>query len=201
MWWPCLQVRAVALATYERSSSHFATRIACHGRQYTNTLRATEAHELRTDQTLRLQQSLLGQLKRHGLAQPLLEIYVEIRDAEVPLRVYEGEVLEQVADEFATAHELGFDESEAVRTLLDEQLVEAGLLSALEFMVPIVVAPNRVAQLPVHAGDDPWSIADAFVKRHARNLWPAIVRTRDKIIAAIYENRNGRIRQNENVVP
>eukprot|EP01049_Picozoa_sp_SAG25_P016384 SAG25_NODE_3740_length_983_cov_1.704751_1_plen_175_part_01 len=59
------------------------------------------------DETARVQRGLLHELKRHGLAQPLLDVDVQLGgggggvNASLPasLRIYEGEVLEQVVSD------------------------------------------------------------------------------------------------------
>ena len=44
---------------------------------------------------------------------------------------------------------------------------------------------GRVSQLMVHEGDEPYTVANAFVQRHVRSLWPAIARTRAELVSAI----------------
>jgi hypothetical protein len=42
-----------------------------------------------------------------------------------------------------------------------------------------------IIQLMVHEGDEPYTIADAFVQRHAQSLWPTIAQTRKQLVDAI----------------
>ena len=47
---------------------------------------------------------------------------------------------------------------------------------------------ERVVQLSVHVGDDPAVLAEAFVQRHAAELWPAIESTRLELQATVEDN-------------
>ena len=148
-------------------------------------------HKLSEAATVRLQRALLQQLKDHRLAEPILELSVDLGGARgsVPLALYEGELMEQVAAEFAAAHGLTHVESEGVLALLEEQLTTRGLLPPLLFKLPVALEGSaRVVQLSVHVGDDPAVLAEAFVQRHAAELWPAIESTRLELQATIEDN-------------
>ena len=149
-------------------------------------------HKLSEAATVRLQRALLQQLKDHRLAEPILELSVDLGGARgsVPLALYEGELMEQVAAEFAAAHGLTHVESEGVLALLEEQLTTRGLLPPLLFKLPVALdeGSERVVQLSVHVGDDPAVLAEAFVQRHAAELWPAIESTRLELQATIEDN-------------
>lgn len=146
---------------------------------------------------VRLQRALLQHLKSNKLAEPLLEVSVNLgpEKGTVPLALYDGEVLEHVAAEFADQHNLGLEEAEGVVVLLEEQLTTRGLLPPLLFKLPVVLESGRVVQLPVHDGDDAAHLAASFVQRHAGEIWPAIGSTRDELeqtiainIAAYYDH-------------
>ena len=140
---------------------------------------------------MKLQRALLNQLKAHNLAEPVLELNVELGEAKggsVPLALYEGEVLEHVAAEFGALHDLSHTETEAVVLLLEEQLTKKGLLPPLLFKLPVVLPSDRVVQLGVHDGDEPHALAASFVQRHAAEIWPAMDSTREDLTVTISEH-------------
>jgi hypothetical protein len=139
---------------------------------------------------VRLQRALLQQLKSNNLAEPLLEVSVNLgpERGTAPLALYDGEVLEHVAAEFADEHSLSLEEAEGVVVLLEEQLTTRGLLPPLLFKLPVVLESGRVVQLPVHDGDEAAQLAGSFVQRHAGEIWPAMDSTRDELEQTISAN-------------
>ena len=139
---------------------------------------------------VRLQRALLQELKKNKLAEPLLELPVDLGSDKgmVPLALYDGEVLEHVATEFAEEHGLSLDEAEGVVVMLEEQLTRRGLLPPLLFKLPVILKSGRVVQLPVHDGDEAAELAAAFVQRNAGEIWPAIDSTRSELEQTIATN-------------
>lgn len=146
---------------------------------------------------VRLQRALLQHLKSNKLAEPLVELNVDLgpQKGTVPLALYDGEVLEHVAAEFAGQHDLTLEEAEGVVVLLEEQLTTRGLLPPLLFKLPVLLESGRVVQLPVHEGDEAARLAALFVQRHAGEIWPLMDSTRAELeeiiatnIAAYYDN-------------
>lgn len=139
---------------------------------------------------VRLQRELLQQLKSNKLAEPLLEVEVDLGQdrGTVPLALYEGEVLEHVAAEFSDEYDLNVDEAEGVVLMLEEQLTARGLLPPLLFKLPVVLESGRVVQLPVHEGDEAAQLAASFVHRNVDDIWPAIDSTRAELEETIAMN-------------
>lgn len=149
---------------------------------------------------VRLQRALLQHLKSNKLAEPLVELNVDLgpEKGTVPLALYDGEVLEHVATEFAGQHDLNIEEAEGVVVLLEEQLTTRGLLPPLLFKLPVLLESGRVVQLSVHEGDEAARLAALFVQRHAGEIWPLMDSTRAELeeiiatnIAAYYDNVSG----------
>ena len=139
---------------------------------------------------VRLQRALLEELKANKLAEPLLELSVDLgaERGSVPLALYDGEVLEHVAAEFASANSLNHEQTEGVVVLLEEQLTKQGLLPPLLFKLPVLLESGRVVQLAVHEGDAAPQLAAAFVQRHAGEIWPAMDSTRAALEETIAEH-------------
>eukprot|EP01046_Picozoa_sp_COSAG06_P021413 COSAG06_NODE_1609_length_8943_cov_90.568182_1_plen_192_part_00 len=106
----------------------------------------------------------------------------------MPLALYDGEVLEHVAAEFASANSLNHEQTEGVVVLLEEQLTKQGLLPPLLFKLPVLLESGRVVQLAVHEGDAAPQLAAAFVQRHAGEIWPAMDSTRAALEETIAEH-------------
>lgn len=88
----------------------------------------------------------------------------------------------------AAKNALTWIEQQAILQLLDEQLTAKGLLPPRLFSVTYAFessVPPRVAQIPIHQGDDPDTVAARFVQQYAGMIWPKIEQTKAELSAVI----------------